>query len=90
MNTALKITKIGNSAGIILPKEVLAQLNARVGDKLAIVTTESGIELIARQADAEDQLAMAQEVMARRKRAMMALADAIMDEDREILKALSR
>ena len=35
MNTTLKITKIGNSAGIVLPKEVLAHLNAQVGEALS-------------------------------------------------------
>lgn len=43
MNATLKITKIGNSAGIILPKEVLAQLGAKVGETLSIVTTLRGI-----------------------------------------------
>jgi len=45
MNTTLKITKIGNSAGIILPKEVLAQLGASVGGALSVVFTPRGIEL---------------------------------------------
>lgn len=34
MNTTLKITKIGNSAAVILTKEVLAQLRADVGDTI--------------------------------------------------------
>ena len=32
--TALQITKIGNSVGVILPKELLARLNLKEGDKL--------------------------------------------------------
>ncbi|MFA7594796.1 MAG: AbrB/MazE/SpoVT family DNA-binding domain-containing protein [Novosphingobium sp.] len=90
MNATLKITKIGNSAGVILPKELLAHLNAEVGETLSVVTTPRGIELCAAQAREEGQLATAREVMARRKRALNALADALMDEDREILKALAR
>ncbi len=35
MNIPLKITKIGNSAGVILPKEVLAHLNAEMLRELA-------------------------------------------------------
>jgi antitoxin component of MazEF toxin-antitoxin module len=31
--TALQIRKIGNSVGVILPKELLARLNLKVGDK---------------------------------------------------------
>ena len=32
-NTALQIRKIGNSVGVILPKELLARLNLKEGDK---------------------------------------------------------
>jgi putative addiction module antidote len=90
MNTTLKIIRIGNSAGVILPKALLEQLDARIGDELAVVETENGIELIARYPDVEEQLAVAKAVMARRRRALKALADAIMDEDREILAALAK
>lgn len=74
MNTSLKIKKIGNSAGIILPKEVLAHLNAEVGENLSLVTTPRGIELSAEEADFEAQMAVAREVMAARKRALRELA----------------
>ena len=90
MNKPLKITRIGNSAGIVLPKELLAHLNAEVGGTLSVVTTPRGIELSAAEPDADDQLAVAKEVMARRRRALMALADAIADEDREMLAALAK
>ena len=74
MNTSLKIKKIGNSAGIILPKEVLAHLNTEVGENLSLVTTPRGIELSAEEPDFEAQMAVAREVMARRKRALRELA----------------
>lgn len=74
MNTKLKITKIGNSAGIVLPKEVLAHLDAEVGETLSLVTTPRGIELSAEEPDFEAQMAAAREVMARRKRALRELA----------------
>jgi putative addiction module antidote len=74
MNTTLKITKVGNSAGVILPKEVLAQLNAAVGETLSVVTTPRGIELSLQEPDFEAQMAVAREVMARRKRALRELA----------------
>ena len=74
MNTALKITRIGNSAGIILPKELLAQLGAEVGETLSVVTTPRGIELSVEEPDFDAQMAAAREVMARRKRALRELA----------------
>lgn len=74
MNATLKITRIGNSAGIILPKELLARLNVQVGDALSVVTTPDGIELRAEEPDFDAQMAVAREVMARRKRALSELA----------------
>ncbi|MFM5954375.1 MAG: AbrB/MazE/SpoVT family DNA-binding domain-containing protein [Novosphingobium sp.] len=74
MNTSLKITKIGNSAGVILPKELLGQLGVAVGSTLSVVTTPRGIELSAEEPDFEAQMAAAREVMARRKRALRELA----------------
>jgi putative addiction module antidote len=74
MNTTVKITKIGNSAGIILPKELLAQLKAQVGESLSVITTPGGIELRVEEPDFEAQMAAAREVMARRKRALRELA----------------
>jgi len=74
MNATLKITRIGNSAGIVLPKEVLAHLNAQVGEALSVVTTPRGIELSAAEPDFEAQMAAARSVMARRKRALRELA----------------
>lgn len=90
MNAALKITKIGNSAGVVLPKELLAHLGAQVGETLSVVTTPRGIELSRPPADELDQLAVAREVMARRRMAMMVLAEIIMEEDREILSRLAK
>jgi len=74
MNKSLKITRIGNSAGIVLPKDLLAHLNAEVGETLSVVTTPRGIELSAAEPDFEAQMAVAREVMARRKRALKELA----------------
>lgn len=74
MNAPLKITRIGNSAGVILPKELLAHLDAQVGQELSVVVTPRGIELSAAEPDFDAQMAAAREVMARRKRALRELA----------------
>ena len=66
--------KVGNSAGVILPKELLAHLGAAVGETLTVVTTPGGIELRAGEPDFDAQMAAAREVMARRKRALRELA----------------
>ena len=74
MNTTLKVTRIGNSAGIVLPKEVLAHLDTRVGETLSVVTTPRGIELSPAEPDFDRQMAAARAVMERRKRALRELA----------------
>jgi putative addiction module antidote len=74
MNTQLKITKIGNSAGVVLPRELLAHLDASVGETLSVTKTARGIELSVRESDFETQMSAARDVMARRKRALRELA----------------
>lgn len=75
MNTSLKITKIGNSAGIILPKEVLARLRAAIGDTLYFSEAPDGVRLTASDPDFETKMAMAEEIMR---------------EDRDILRVLAK
>ena len=43
--TTLKITQIGNSLGVILPREITERLNLEKGDQLAAVATANGVEL---------------------------------------------
>ncbi|MBA8821247.1 MULTISPECIES: AbrB/MazE/SpoVT family DNA-binding domain-containing protein [unclassified Ochrobactrum] len=51
MNVTLR--KIGNSEGVILPKEVLDRLNLRAGDTLVLIEDENGLKLT-RSADDPD------------------------------------
>ena len=74
MNTELKIRKIGNSAGVLLPKELLALLDVNIGGALSVIKTPHGIELSARDPEFEAQMAVSREVMARRKLALRELA----------------
>ena len=41
----LKLRKVGNSVGVILPRDQLARLNVKDGDPLYVVETDKGIEL---------------------------------------------
>jgi len=74
MNTELKVRKIGNSAGVILPKELLDHLDVAIGQSLAVIWTPNGIQLTAPDIEFDSQMAAAREVMARRKRALRELA----------------
>lgn len=73
--TALKITTVGNSAGVLLPKELLAKLRVDKGDLLHVIETENGIELTAYDPTFDAQ---------------MALAEEIMREDRDVLRRLAK
>ena len=74
MNKPLKLIPIGNSTGVILPKELLAHLHVQQGDLLSAVQTSNGVELQPRDVEFEAQIAAAREVMDRRRKALRELA----------------
>lgn len=47
MTHELKIRKVGNSYGVVLPKEVLSHLRVREGDTLTMTEAQDGIRLTA-------------------------------------------
>lgn len=71
----LKITAIGNSAGVILPKELLARLRLQKGDELFALETPDGIKLTAFDPSLAEQ---------------MEVAEKIMREDRAVLRKLAQ
>ncbi|WP_305098498.1 AbrB/MazE/SpoVT family DNA-binding domain-containing protein [Croceibacterium aestuarii] len=73
MHKTLKITRIGNSAGVILPKEMLTKLRADVGDSISFSETASGFRVSPYDPEFERQ---------------MDLAEKIMRENRDTLRAL--
>ena len=74
INAPLKITKIGNSAGVILPKELLARLRAGIGDTLFVSEAPDGVRLSAHDPDFEETMAIAEEVMRKDRNILRALA----------------
>ena len=75
MNTALKIRIIGNSAAVVLPRELLARLRVTPGDTIYATEAPDGIRLTA--SDPGFGL-------------KMELAEAIMRDDRDILRVLAK
>ena len=59
----LKITAIGNSAGVILPKELLARLRLDKGDTLYALETPDGLRLTAYDPELAAQMEVAEQVM---------------------------
>ena len=72
--SALKLTAIGNSVGLILPKEVLARLGVGKGDTLFAVETKGGLRLTTSDPDFEKQMEVARQVMKKRRTVLRALA----------------
>ncbi|CAD7720715.1 hypothetical protein LMG31884_32150 [Xanthomonas hydrangeae] len=70
----LKITSIGNSAGIILPKELLARLRLGKGDELYALETPDGIKLTAFDPTLAAQMEVAEQVMRNRRTLLHKLA----------------
>ena len=73
--SVLKVTDIGNSAGVILPDEILQRLRVKRGDTLYAVETENGIELTANNPALAKQLEIAERVMLEDHEALRKLAE---------------
>src|SRR5208282_3878004 len=70
-----KIIPVGNSAGIILPKEVLARMNVEKGDTLYIVEGPQGIRLIPYDPEFARQMEAARGVMRENRDVLQRLAE---------------
>ncbi|HBN54455.1 MAG TPA: AbrB/MazE/SpoVT family DNA-binding domain-containing protein [Stenotrophomonas sp.] len=70
----LKITSIGNSSGVILPKELLARLRLDKGDELYALETPDGIRLTAFDPELAAQMEVAEAVMRKRRTLLHKLA----------------
>lgn len=76
MNTKAKLIKVGNSTGVVIPRDVLTRLRVTQGDELHFVEKANG-EFVIGKYDPEFAEAMT-------------LAEEIMHEDRDILRVLAK
>jgi putative addiction module antidote len=72
--SALKLTSIGNSVGVILPKELLAKLGVGKGDTLFAVETAEGIRLTTTDPEFQMQMDVARQIMKKRRAVLRELA----------------
>ncbi len=70
----LKIIPIGNSFGVILPKETLAKLKVTGGDAVFITETPDGFRITSYDTESEAQMNAAKGVMKRRHNSLRELA----------------
>jgi putative addiction module antidote len=71
----LKITTIGNSAGVVLPKELLSRLRVGKGDSLYATELPDGVKLTPFDPELAGQ---------------MEVAERVMREDRNVLRKLAK
>ena len=74
MSNRLKIRQIGNSLGVVLPKDVLARLRVGKDDELHVVETQGGVELRAYDPDLQKQLDAGRAVAKKYRNALKELA----------------
>ena len=70
----IKVTAVGDSTGIILPKELLEKLGVGKGDTLYVTETPTGVELSSYDEEFASQ---------------MDIAESVMREDRNVLRKLA-
>lgn len=70
----VKVTQIGNSLGVILPKEVVDNEQIAKGDLFSLRKTATGFELVPFDADFEEDMRHARDIMKRYRNALRELA----------------
>jgi putative addiction module antidote len=75
MATAVKITTIGNSVGIVLPKEVLNRLHVEKGDMLYVTDSPGGVQLSPYNATLAQKLDAFEQVMRENRDVLKKLAE---------------
>lgn len=73
---ALKVTQVGNSVGVVLPKEALNDLGVAKGDTLYLTRAPDGSMRVSAYDDKVQE--------------QIALGERLMDEHRDVFRALAK
>lgn len=75
MTLELKLRKVGNSVGVVFPKEALAFLNAREGDTISVTDAADGtLRVSSTKPEVSRQLEVAQDIIRRYRNTLRELA----------------
>lgn len=74
MTVEIKIRKVGNSLGVVLPREVLAHLNVREGDTMTLTVAQDGVRLMANNPEFAKTMAVFESLNRRYRNALRELA----------------
>jgi putative addiction module antidote len=70
----VKVTQVGNSLGVVLPKEIVERLGIARGQQLTISETSNGIELSPFDPEFAEEMRLAEEIMDRYRDTLRELA----------------
>jgi putative addiction module antidote len=70
----LKLTQVGNSVGVIFPKDLLAKLSLEKGDEIFLTESPDGYRITKSDPEFEAQMVVARDVMKRRFNVLRELA----------------
>ena len=71
---ALKVTQVGNSKAVVLPKEVVSRLKVEKGDVVYLTEAPDGYRLTPYDPSFAEQMESARQIMKRRRNALRELA----------------
>lgn len=74
MAIKLKVRKVGNSLGVVLPKEVVAELGLEEGQSICLTNTPDGYRVTVGDAEFERQMAVVESLCNRYRNALRELA----------------
>jgi putative addiction module antidote len=74
MTYKVKVTTVGSSTGIVLPKELLGKLNINKGDTLYVTETPDGVQLTPYNDDFAKTMEVAEDIMRRYRDTLRKLA----------------
>lgn len=70
----LKVSRIGNSLGLILPRELLSELNLEQGDQVQLTRSDGGFTVTVYDPTVAKQVDTLRAVMKKRRSALRELA----------------
>jgi putative addiction module antidote len=74
MNKQVRLINVGNSTGVVISREMLAESGFAPGEEVVMKASPGRIEIEAADDDFERQMVIAREVMKRRRKALRQLA----------------
>lgn len=70
----LKLTRLGNSTGVVLPKEALARMKVSAGDTLYLTEAPDGFRITPYEPGFDEQMSAARKIMKKHRGVLRELA----------------